>query len=407
MELLEADTSSTLNLTVTSSSLDAKTDIESFVSAYNDLYQFIEEQLNFNPEDGKANPLLGDPTLHEIKNRISRAITGTIPGLTSAPYKSLSQIGITTDYKTGELQIDSARLSTTLSSNPDAVSKLFIGSATPSNKSIAFESKTSKTLAGTYSVSIATAPERAILNGDNDLSSTGLGSDEILTFKYSINNTADDAESTAFSVTLTSGSTINSIVTTLNSGFATKDAPFTASNNNGKLKITSTEYGEDIWLKVTTDQGDAASQIWDTSGSREDSGVDITGSINGHVATGLGNILTGGSVKSEEGLRISTTSGQTGLFGTISVSKGIADLLPSILDSYVDNDTGILKSKEASMRDSINDIESRIVRMESKIEVKEKQLLAQFARLEVILSQYDATSQFLTNMFSALQNQNN
>ena len=109
----------------------------------------------------------------------------------------------------------------------------------------------------------------------------------------------------------------------------------------------------------------------------------------------------------EEGLRISTTSSQSGLFGTISVSKGIADLLPSILDSYVNNDSGILKSKEASMRDSINDIESRIVRMESKIEVKEKQLLAQFARLEVILSQYDATSQFLTNMFSALQNQNN
>ncbi len=398
MNLLQADTSSTLNLSITSSSLTAKEDIENFVNSYNELYKYINEQMSFDPEEGKANPLLGDPTLAEIRNKISRAITGTIPGIaSSAPYKSLSQIGITTDYKTGELSINSSKLTGALSSNPDAVSKLFIGSATPTNSAIDFESKTSKTQAGTYGVSISTAPEQATLLGVNDLSSTGLANQEILTFKYSTDHTETDKTFSAFSVTLAQFSTINSIVSTLNSGFATNDAGFTASNSNGQLKITSTEYGEDIWFKITSDQDYAIA-------SDEDDGVDIAGSINGHVASGVGNVLTAGSGFPEEGLKISTTSSQTGLFGTISVSKGIADLLPSILDSYVNNDSGILKSKESAMQASIEDIESRIRRMESKLEDKEDRLRAQFARLEVILAEYDTTSQYLTNMFAALQN---
>ncbi len=403
MNLLDVDLSATLNLSVTSSSLTAKGDIEKFVESYNELYEFIEEQMNFNPEEGKANPLLGDPTLAEIRRKISNAITGTIPGIpSSAPYKSLSQIGITTNYKTGQLSIDSSKLTIALSSNPDAVSKLFVGNATPTNSAISFESKTSKTQAGNYSLSISTAPEQAVLIGDNDLTSTGLGSNETLTFKYSTDYSETDYTSTAFAVTLTAGSTINSIVNTLNSAFATKEVGFAASNNAGKLKITTTEYGSDYWFKVTTDQGDLLNQIWDSSASREEVGVDIVGSINGHGATGRGNILTGGSGFSEAGLKISTTSSQTGLFGKISVSKGIADLLPTILESYVNSDSGVLKSKESSMRDSIDDIESRIVRMESRITVKEEQLLAQFSRLEVLLSQYDVTSQFLTNMFAAM-----
>jgi flagellar hook-associated protein 2 len=413
LNLLDADSSETLNLSVTSSSLTARADIESFVASYNELYEFIEEQMSYDPEEGTANPLLGDPTLAEIKRKISDSITSTIPGISSsATYKSLSQIGITTDYKTGQLSIDSSKLTIALSSNPDAVSKLFIGSATPTNQSISYESKTSTTQAGDYSISISTAPEQAVLTGDNDLSSTGLGSDEILIFKYSTDYGETDYSTTAFSVTLSAGSTINSIVTTLNSGFATNDAGFVASKtSDGKLKITTTEYGEDYWFQVTTD-AEGAGHIWNdeddpadaTIGIRSDVGVDIAGSINGHVATGKGNILTGSSGYQEDGLKISTTSSQTGLFGKISVSKGISDLLPTILESYVDRDTGVLKSKESSMKDSIDDIESRILRMEAKLTTKEEQLHAQFARLEVLLSKYDAMSQFLSSAVTAMQN---
>jgi len=402
MKLLEADTSSTLTLTVSSNSDSARSAIEDFVDSYNDLFEFINDQLSYDPDSGEAKPLLGDPTLLEIRRRIADTITGTIPGLSTSSYTNLSQIGITSDYKTGQLSVDEAKLGNALSTNPDAVSKLFIGTAVPTNQAITFEGKTPETSAGTYSISISTVPEQATITADNDLSSTGLTNDETLIFRYSYNYTDSDATTSAFSVTLNSGSTINTIVTQLNSAFATNNAELTASNSGGKLKITSNAYGADIWFRVTTDQGDATGQIWDASGSYEDAGVDIAGSINNHVANGSGNVLTAASGFPEEGLRISTTSNQTGLFGTISVSLGIADLLPSILDSYVDPNTGVLKSKENSMQGSIDDITERMDRMEKKLEEKEERLRAQFARLEVLLSKYDAMAQYLTNALNAL-----
>ncbi len=402
MNLLKVDTSSTLTLTVSSSSSSAKSSIEGFVESYNDLFEFINKQLSYDPDVGEASPLLGDPTLLEIRRKIADAITGTIPGLLTTSYTNLSQIGITSDYKTGNLSIDDSKLSAALSSKPDDVAKLFIGTAVLTNQAITFQSKTSNTEAGTYGISIATAPEQATLTGDNDLSSTGLGSDETLIFKYSNNYTESDATKTAFSVTLTSGSTINTIVTALNSEFATKDIALTASNSSGKLNITSTDYGADIWFKITTDQGNATTQIWDASGSNEDAGVDVAGSINNHEATGKGNILTAALGFPEEGIKISTTSNQTGLFGQINVSLGIADQLPSTLDYYVDSDSGILKSKETSLQDSIDDMDARIEIMQKRLEDKEERLVAEFTRLEVLLSEYDAVSQYLTSVLEAI-----
>ena len=403
MDLLKADTSSTFTLSVSTSSSSAKSKIEDFVESYNGLFKFVNEQLSYDPDTGKSNPLLGDPTLLEIRRKIGNTLSGVIPGLSNTSYTNLSQIGITSDYKTGQLSIDNSKLSSALSLHPDNVAKLFIGIAEPTNHAITYERKTPATQAGNYGISISAAPEQATLTGENDLSSAGLTAAENLIFKYSDNYTETDSSTTAFSVTLDIGATIGSIITTLNSTFATKNVALTASKTtDGKLKITSDDYGEDIWFQVTTDQGAGAGQIWSASGSYEDDGVDIAGSINNHVAIGKGNVLTAASGFPEEGLQISTTSNQTGGFGTIRVSRGIADILPSILESYVNSDTGVLKSKESSLQDSIDDIADRIDRMELRLVDKEERLVAEFARLEVVLNQYNSLSQYLSSVLTAI-----
>ncbi len=402
LDLLQADTTETLTLSVTSSSSAAIEAIDEFVESYNGLMEFIHEQLSYNPEAGTANPLIGDPTLLAIQRKIQNSISGTIPGLSSESYTNLSQIGITSDYKTGELQLATGALSTALNADPDNVSKLFTGAATVTDQAITYESKTSATNAGKYSISISAAPEQAELSGDNDLSTTSLASDETLIFKYSDDYSETDATTTAFTATLTAGLTINSIVTSLNSTFATKSIALTASNNNGVLKIKSDSYGKDIWFQVNSDQGNATNQIWDTSGNRSDVGVDIAGSINNHVAVGIGNTLTATAGFEEEGLVISSTSNQTGLFGTINVSRGIADILPSILDSYIDSDKGILVAKEDSIKDSIDDIKDRISIMEQRLLDREERLLQEFNRLEVLMTEFNILSDFITNTLSTI-----
>ena len=404
LDLIKADTTETLTLSVSASSSSAKASIETFVNAYNNLFEFIDQQMSYDPDEDQANPLLGDPTLLEIRRKIGNAISGSIPGLSNDSFTNLSQIGITTDYKTGQLSLDAIKLNAALNKDADAVSKLFVGRGVPTNTALTFEGMSSKTNAGTYGVSISTAPEKAAISGDNDLSSTGLGSQEILTFKYSGNYTETDATFSAINVTLAADSKINTIVTTLNSAFATNDFALTASNVNGVLKIESNEYGEDIWFQVTSDQlaDEDNNQIWDkatwdaeSDDLLDDQGVDIAGSINNHVATGVGNILTAANGFEEEGIQISTTSSQTGLFGTIGVSLGIANRLPSILESYISS-AGILKSKENSLQDSIDNLEGRIEIMQRRILDKEERMIAEFSRLEVLLAKYDALSQFMT-----------
>nr|MBC8550223.1 flagellar filament capping protein FliD [Candidatus Brocadiales bacterium] len=289
-----------------------------------------------------------------------------------------------------------------LGTNPEAVSKLFVGTGTPTNTSIRYEGKTSSTEGGTYNMTISVAPEQATLSGDNDLSSTGLGSEETLIFKFSDNYTDTNASFTSTSVTLSAGSKINTIVNDINSKFATQGLALTASNSSGKLKITSDNYGEDIHLQITSDQGAASDQVFDTSGSYTDQGVDIAGTINNHVASADGNILTGTAGFPEAGLQVSTTSNQTGLFGSITVSLGMADRLPSILDSYVNLETGILKNKEDSLQSSVDDLKNRIDIMGGRLQDQEQRLLREFTRLESTLAQYDSLANFMATALSSL-----
>lgn len=412
MNLLKADTSSTVSLTVSSDTSAAKAGIKSFVDAYNTIMKSINDQLSYDTSTKKKNPLLGDPTLLEIRRKIANTVTGTVPGLSSSSYTNLSQIGITSDSKTGKLALDESKLATALSADPTAVSKLFIGTATATNAAVTYVSKTSKTQPGTYSISVSTAPEKAVIGGSGasntiNLASNGLTLAETLTFMYSKNKTDVSPDYTSFNVTLTAGSTINTIVNNLNSAFATKEAGLVASNDSGKLKITSNDYGEDIWGQVTTDRaGDGSStwQIWNSTGSRSDAGVDIIGTINNHPADGVGNVLTANSGLLEDGLKISIDSNLTGGFGTIAISSGIADRLSSSMASYTNSTNGIIKSKSDSIQKTIDDLTAQQNRIENRLADKEKRLRAQFVRLEVLLAKYSTQSQYLTNQLEGLSN---
>ncbi len=404
LNLVDASVGSPVTLTVSGNSDNAETNIKAFVDAYNTMADFLNTQLSYDPStQTAANPLLGDPTLLEIRSKIGRIVTGSIPGLGTSSYTNLSQIGITSDSTTGKLSIDTSTLESALAANPDSVSKLFVGTATPTNSAVSFVSKTSNTQPGTYSVYIGTAPQKATLLGSQTIASSGISADETLQFQYSGNKTASSPTYTSFSVSLSAGAGVNSIVNSLNSAFATQNAGLTASNENGQLLITSTDYGADQYFKVTSDQGNIAGQVgFATDGTSVSTGADVAGTINGHVAQGVGNQLTSKSGLAEDGLTIAIDSTQTGGLGTVTISSGIADKLPASLATYTDSTNGILVSKENSLQDSINTINTEIQTMEDRFTTEQQDLQDRYARLETVLEQYQLTSQYLTLQLAAL-----
>jgi flagellar hook-associated protein 2 len=202
-------------------------------------------------------------------------------------------------------------------------------------------------------------------------------------------------------VTLASGLKINDIVNALNSSFASNGAALSASNDSGRLKLTSTDYGQDNRFTVVSDQA-GVTQTGIGGVGLAAQGTDVAGTINGHSATGKGKVLTVNSGFAEDGLSISTETTTTGLFGSITVTRGIGDRLVSSLDAYTNPATGVLIGKTNTMQGSIDRISDDITKINDRISKEGERLRAQFIRLESVLGQFQATSNFLTNALSKL-----
>jgi flagellar hook-associated protein 2 len=97
------------------------TNVNSFVKAYNSLADTMASLSSFNADTGAAGTLLGDSALRSVQSKISETMSNSISGL---GFGSLVSIGITTNDE-GNLEVDSAKLDTVMSTDYTAVSQLF------------------------------------------------------------------------------------------------------------------------------------------------------------------------------------------------------------------------------------------------------------------------------------------
>lgn len=405
LNLQQADSSNGVIVAVSSNATAAVAKIKNFVTSYNDFNTFLNGQLNYDSNSQKAGPLLGDSALRAIQRQLKDIVSGQIPGLTTGK-SNLSQIGITSNSKTGALTVDEGTLSSAINADPEGVRRLFLGIGTPSNSAITFNGLTANTAAGRYGLSITSAPQKAVLGGATDvtvqdLSTTGLTSAEALSFSYSGNYTDTTPTTISFSVSLGAGLKINDIVSTLNSAFATQNVGLSASNDSGKLKITSKDYGADVRFTVVSDQA-GATQTGIGAVGRTVQGADIGGSINDHSAIGRGNVLKSNSGFGEDGLAISTDSTSTGLFGTIDVTRGVGDRLVSSLATYTDPSVGILTAKSNGLQKNVDRLTNDINKMNARITASGDEFRAQLVRLETVLSKFHETSNYLTTQLANL-----
>ena len=139
--------------------------IQSFVDAYNDLMDFIDDQTSVtvtessdDDEDSvEAGALANNSTVDTIKSALQRIMTSNITLLDDkTEYTSLSLIGITTDYETGELEVDEDDLQDALESDLEGVMDLFGVSGYSSNGEWSLGYYTDDTESGVYSVDAST-----------------------------------------------------------------------------------------------------------------------------------------------------------------------------------------------------------------------------------------------------------
>lgn len=116
--------SSSATVTIGTDNESIKEQIEDFVSAYNEVMSFISTNSAYDATTGISGILSGEGSARTIQSSIRDMVTGSVSGL-SGDLTMLAEIGITTDYETGELAIDTSILDTKLGANIDDVAEMF------------------------------------------------------------------------------------------------------------------------------------------------------------------------------------------------------------------------------------------------------------------------------------------
>jgi len=111
-------------LTVSADNESIKEQIEAFVTAYNDVNTFITSNSTYDTDSEEGGIFVGEGTTRNIQNNLRRMVTSSVSGL-SGSLSILAEIGITTNYKTGNLEINSTTLDTKLGTNLDDIADLF------------------------------------------------------------------------------------------------------------------------------------------------------------------------------------------------------------------------------------------------------------------------------------------
>jgi flagellar hook-associated protein 2 len=123
MNLYRGDSSTSL-ISVTADVNSVGDQINAFVNAYNDVVSFLSANTEYDSTKGVGSMFSGESTARNIENKLRSAVSGNASGPPGG-FKILARIGITTDSKTGKLNINGSTLESKLVSNLDDVANLF------------------------------------------------------------------------------------------------------------------------------------------------------------------------------------------------------------------------------------------------------------------------------------------
>lgn len=134
LNLQAADLGNPVTISVTRDNTAVKEGVSNFVSSYNEIVEFINEQTAFDLETGERGILVGDSLARTVLDRIRQSAFSEISGLTT--YTSASQIGFETQPADGTIKLNEATLDAALSENYSAVRDLFIQNPTTGTEGI-------------------------------------------------------------------------------------------------------------------------------------------------------------------------------------------------------------------------------------------------------------------------------
>jgi flagellar hook-associated protein 2 len=206
--LLQATASgTTLNISIGTDTSQIQTALQTFVTDYNAVRDFVNTQQQTN-SDGTASSssvLFGDGTMRNIITRAEQALNTTVGSM------SLSDLGLSFNTK-NELVLDTSKLSTTLTNNLSGAISLLSAQTTTSSSDLSVVN-TNSSVPASFSLDLA-------VDSSGNLTSASVGGDSSL-FTVSGHSIVGNSGTAYAGMAFTySGSTSKSVTVTSTSGIA-------------------------------------------------------------------------------------------------------------------------------------------------------------------------------------------
>lgn len=374
--------------------------VQAFVDKFNELQGTIRELSSFDSETGQGSILTGDSTVRNIQNQLKRVLTDIIPGLENASVRSLADVGIGTDFRTGELQFDSQKFQQQLRENPDDVTALFAEQGRTSDSQVEFVRSGSNTRPGDYSINVTQMATRGSLNYSvpNTADAIQVQADNSFTFQVdgettaTVSIAAGDYSGADFAAAIQTALRENS---SLSAAGRSVQVAYDATEG---LTFTSNRFGSDSNVSLT-----GLSNVTGLNTDTGTAGQDVQGTINGQTAQGDGQVLflansAGGDAA---GLQVRITGGDVGNRGSVKFIEGVSERAVDAITSILGAD-GALSSRTDALNRDLERIQEDRIKLELRIESYQARLVAQFSAADSLISQLNNTRDYVTQQLAAL-----
>ncbi|MFQ3229799.1 flagellar filament capping protein FliD [Reinekea sp.] len=153
-------------LNVTRDTDDIADKLESFVEKYNEYKGLYDELTKYNPDDEVGGILLGDNVLRTVQSQLRSGITDIISGVTGSTYKSLIEIGISTDqHDSFNLRFDRAEFTKAMDTDAQSLVGLLATDNQASDAQVKVANIGPNTKPGTYDVNVTQVATQGSFQG--------------------------------------------------------------------------------------------------------------------------------------------------------------------------------------------------------------------------------------------------
>ncbi|MCY0967070.1 flagellar filament capping protein FliD [Parathalassolituus penaei] len=166
LNLKNADVGTSVTITVAPDTEQLQTNIQDFVTAYNDFKSFTDDLSKYDSANEQAGLLLGDSTVRSIQYQIRSMLSTPITGLTGSKYSSLTELGVSTDqYNDYLLTFDTTKFAAALTADRNAVASILAKSGSATDSQVTYVNDSINTKPGTYDLVITQLATQARYDG--------------------------------------------------------------------------------------------------------------------------------------------------------------------------------------------------------------------------------------------------